>query len=185
MNNLAPTFLGITLQLLDIMLPKRDFVFSRNSYHPGSIKTQERLWRGCGEQFLLDRSATRKPNDLKEFLKNYENKRKLFKLILDVWSSSSAAAHLQICNSVFLVHLKEKARWHLCRIFWRQQDFIKFLGEIICHVLFQFVPSVLTAVGAYDVASLRSKRVTPYLILCFSRFLLCMGFFSTYWGFVL
>lgn len=102
-NNPAPTFLGITLQLLDIMLPKGDFVFSRDSYHPGSIKTQERLWRGCGEQFLLDRSATRKPNDLKEFLKNYENKRQLFKLILDVWSSSPAAAHLQICNSVFLV----------------------------------------------------------------------------------
>ena len=103
MTNLAPTFRGITLQLLDLMLPKRDFVFSTDSYHPGSIKTQERLRRGCGEQFLLDGSATRKPKDFKEFLTNDENKRQFCKLILDVWSSSSAAAHLQKCNSVFLV----------------------------------------------------------------------------------
>ena len=103
MTNLAPTFRGITLQLLDLMLPKRDFVFSTDSYHPGSIKTQERLRRGCGEQFLLDGSATRKPKDFKEFLTNDENKRQLCKLILDVWSSSSAAAHLQKCNSVVLV----------------------------------------------------------------------------------
>ena len=42
MTNLAPTFRGITLQLLDLMLPKRDFVFSTGSYHPG----QSRHWRG-------------------------------------------------------------------------------------------------------------------------------------------
>ena len=49
MTNLAPTFRGITLQLLDLMLPKHDFVFSTNSNHPGLIRTQERLRRGCGE----------------------------------------------------------------------------------------------------------------------------------------
>ena len=103
MTNLAQPFRGITLQLLDLMLPKRDFVFSTDSYHPGSIKTQERLRRGCGEQFLLDGSVTRKPEDFKEFLTNDENKRELCKLILDVWSGSSAATHLQKCNSVILV----------------------------------------------------------------------------------
>ena len=39
MPNLAPKFRRITLKLLDLMLPKRDFVFSTDSYHPGSIKT--------------------------------------------------------------------------------------------------------------------------------------------------
>ena len=53
------------------------------------------------------------------------------------------------------VHLKEKARWHLWRKFWRHKDFKKCLGEVLCHVLFWFVLSALTAVGAYDVASLR------------------------------
>lgn len=38
-TDLAPTFGGISLQLLDLMVPKRDFVFSTDSYHPGSIKT--------------------------------------------------------------------------------------------------------------------------------------------------
>ena len=33
MTNLAPIFRGITLQLRDLMLPKRDFVFSTDSYH--------------------------------------------------------------------------------------------------------------------------------------------------------
>ena len=43
MTSLAPTFRGITLQLLDLMLPKRNFVFSTDSYHPELINTQERL----------------------------------------------------------------------------------------------------------------------------------------------
>ena len=66
MTNLAPTFREIPLQFLDLMLPKCDFVFSTDSYHPGSIKTQEQLRRGCGEQFLLDGSATHKPKDFKQ-----------------------------------------------------------------------------------------------------------------------
>ena len=103
MTNLAPTFGGISLQLLDLMVPKRDFVFSTDSYHPGSIKTQERLRRGYGEQFLIGGSATRKPRDFKEFLSNDENKKQLCKLILDVWASLSAASNLQKCNSAVLV----------------------------------------------------------------------------------
>ena len=65
MTNLAPTFRGITLHLLDLMLPKRAFFFLTDSYHPVSIKTQERLRQGCGEQLLFDGSATRKPKDLR------------------------------------------------------------------------------------------------------------------------
>ena len=67
------------------MLTKHDFVFSTDSY-PRSIKTQERLRQGCGEQFPLDGSATRTTEDFKEFLTNDENKRQLCKLILDVWA---------------------------------------------------------------------------------------------------
>ena len=65
MTNLAPTFRGTVLQLLDLMLLKRDFVFLTDSYHPGSIKKQERLRRGCGEQFLLDGSVTHNLKDLR------------------------------------------------------------------------------------------------------------------------
>ena len=103
MTDLAPTFGGIALQLLEAMVHKRDFVFSTDSYHPGSIKTQERLRRGCGEQFLLDGSATRKPKDFKVFLSNDENKKQFCKMLLDVWSSTHASKQLQKCNTAVLV----------------------------------------------------------------------------------
>jgi len=45
---LAPTFGGICLQILDQMANKQNFVFSTDSYHPDSIKAQERMRRGCG-----------------------------------------------------------------------------------------------------------------------------------------
>ena len=102
MTDLAPTFGGIALQLLDVMVPKRDFVFSTDSYHPGSIKTQERLRRGSGEQFLLDGSSTRKPKDFKSFLTNDENKKQFCKMLLDVWSSSHATTQVQKCNTAVL-----------------------------------------------------------------------------------
>ena len=47
------------------MVSKNIFTFSTDSYHPHSIKTQERQRCGCGEQFILDGSATRKPKDFK------------------------------------------------------------------------------------------------------------------------
>ena len=49
MTNLAPTFRGIILQLLDLMQCKRDFVFSMDCYHLGSIKTWKRSRQGCKE----------------------------------------------------------------------------------------------------------------------------------------
>ena len=51
LTNLPPTFGGICLHMLDLMLSKRDFVFSTDSYHPDSIKVQERIRWGCGDQF--------------------------------------------------------------------------------------------------------------------------------------
>ena len=49
MTNLAKPFRRITLQLLDLMLPKRDFVFSRDSYHP-AVPNPEYIW---GYRLLL------------------------------------------------------------------------------------------------------------------------------------
>ena len=73
------------------MTAKQNFIFSTDSYHQDSIKSQERVIRGCGEQFILQRSATRKPKDFKAFLTNYENKRQLWEVLLQVWSSWKGA----------------------------------------------------------------------------------------------
>ena len=52
--NLPLTFGGICLQVLHLMVSRKSSIFSRDSYHSDSIKTQERKRRGCGEQFILD-----------------------------------------------------------------------------------------------------------------------------------
>ena len=77
------------------MTSKKRFIFSTDSYHPESIKTQERLRRGCGEQFILDGSATRRPKDFKSFLTNDANKKQLCEVLLKVWGSSAAASRLE------------------------------------------------------------------------------------------
>ena len=103
LTNLPPTFSGICLHILDLMASKCNFVFSTDSYHPDSIKTQERLRRGCGEQFLLSGPATRKPKDFKIFLSNNENKKQFCEVIKEVWGSSSAASRLEKSNTTVLI----------------------------------------------------------------------------------
>ena len=75
---LLPTFGEICLQVLDQMVAKKNFIFSTDSYHPDSIKSQERLRRGFSEKFIIDGPATRKPTDYKLFLSNDENKTHCF-----------------------------------------------------------------------------------------------------------
>ncbi|XP_068228658.1 uncharacterized protein [Palaemon carinicauda] len=53
LSNLPPTCGEICLQILDQMIAKKHFLFSTDSYFPGSIKAQERLRRGSSSQALL------------------------------------------------------------------------------------------------------------------------------------
>ena len=103
LTNLPPTFGGICLQILDQMVHKKNFVFSTDSYQPDSIKTQERLRRGCSEKFLLGGPATRKPTDFKLFLTNDDNKLQLCQLLLTVWQSTQAAPRLEKCGTAILI----------------------------------------------------------------------------------
>jgi hypothetical protein len=94
LKDLPPTFKHICLKVLDQLSYKPDVVFSTDMYVEGSVKTQERLRRGCSEKLLLEGVDTRKPADFKLFLQNDDNKRQLFKLMLRVWSSEEAAKRL-------------------------------------------------------------------------------------------
>ena len=85
LKDLASTFGEIYLMVLDQMVHKKYFVFSTDSYHPNSIKSQERLRRGTSQMHILSGPATRKPKDMTEFLCNDENKMQLFQLILQVF----------------------------------------------------------------------------------------------------
>ena len=100
--NFPPTFRGISLQILDLMVSKKGFIFSTDSYYLDSIKTLERK-RGCGEQFILVGSATRKPKDFKAFLTNDANKKQLHEVLLKVWENPAAVSRLQISTDAVII----------------------------------------------------------------------------------
>ena len=106
--NLPPTCGEICLQVLDQMVTTKHFLFSTDSYHPDSIKAQERLRRGSSEKIILAGPATRKPYDFKLFLANDENKKQLCQLLLKVWGSQTAASRLERTEMAVLI-VEEKA----------------------------------------------------------------------------
>ena len=59
LKNLPPTFGEICLQVLDQMAAKKNFVFSPDSYHAGSIKAQERLRRGFSQRHIIEGQGAR------------------------------------------------------------------------------------------------------------------------------
>lgn len=103
LSNLPLTCGDICLQVLDQMVAKKHFLFATDSYHPDSIKAQERLRRGSSEKIILAGPATRKPYDFKVFLANDDNKRQLCHLLLRVWSGREAASRLQNTEKAVLI----------------------------------------------------------------------------------
>ena len=57
------TFREICLKLLDIMVPKKHFLFSTDSYCKDSIKSQERLRRGSSTKLIIEGPATLRPEN--------------------------------------------------------------------------------------------------------------------------
>lgn len=108
LTNIAPTFGGICLQVLDMMASKKNFIFSTDCYEAESIKGQERLRRGTSERFIIDGPATRKPADFKLFLANEKNKLQLCQLLLRVWGSKEAASRLDKCDTA-IINVEGKA----------------------------------------------------------------------------
>ena len=87
LTNLPLTCGEICLQVLDQMVAKKHFLFSIDSYHSESIKTQERLMRGSSEKIIRAGPSKRKRYDFKMFRANDDNKKQLCHLLLRVWST--------------------------------------------------------------------------------------------------
>ncbi|EDO46758.1 predicted protein [Nematostella vectensis] len=113
LTQLPPTFGEICLQMLDQMVAKKDFIFSTDSYHENSIKSQERIRRGSSPKYIVDGPATRKPAEFKIFLSNDANKVQLYRLLLRVWGSSVAASRLEKCDRGILVVEGKAYRYEL------------------------------------------------------------------------
>ena len=106
LKDLPSTFGGICLKILDQMIPKKNFVFSTDSYDKYSVKAQERLRRGLSKQFLIDGPSTRKPLDFKSFLQNDQNKEQLCDLLLRVWSSEKAFSRIESCSNPIIIKVE-------------------------------------------------------------------------------
>jgi len=102
-TNLPPTWGEICLHVLGQMVATKHFLFSTDSYHPYSIKAQERLRPGSSEKIILAGPATRKPYDFKMFLAHDDNKKQLCQLLPRVWSGRQAASGLETTEMAVLI----------------------------------------------------------------------------------
>ena len=64
-------------------------------HFPNSVKSSERVRRGCSKKLLIKGLNTLKPPDFREFLTNGENKSQLFNLMKRVWSSNDVAGRIR------------------------------------------------------------------------------------------
>ena len=103
LSNLPPTFGEVSLQILDRMISKHDFIFSTDSYHMYSVKGMERLRRGSSPSHIVDGPATRRPTDMKEFMTNETNKKQFFELVKKMWGSDAAAARIEKAQRAMVV----------------------------------------------------------------------------------
>lgn len=154
-GNLPPTCGEICLQVLDQMVTRKHFLFSTDSYHPESIKTQERLRRGSSEKIILAGPATRKPYDFKAFLANDENKQQLCELLLKVWSSPQACSRLDKTEMAVLV------------VEGRAHQLISSNGEVSWQILFTKICMIIktTLISIFHIFFL--KYSYTFLFACF------------------
>ena len=94
MKDIPSNFNKICAKVFDVMPHAGDVVFSTYSYNPYSIKSMERLWRGCGERLIIKEDNTKGPMDWKAFLNNDTNKQQFITLLTRLWSQDSYAPKL-------------------------------------------------------------------------------------------
>lgn len=106
MREVPSNFKQIAEKLFNMMPKKVDVIFSTDMYLEDSVKSMERVRRGCGEKLLIQGENTKKPADWKSFLTNDENKKQLVQVIREAWNSDSYAQKLEgrkvtlICDGV-------------------------------------------------------------------------------------
>ena len=103
--SLPHNFRETIFKIVDHLKSKPNVVFSTDSYHQSSVKSQERLRRGTSQKILVNVNNTM-PADFSDFLKNPENKTQLFQVMLQVLSSEEAASKLKDKKMIMIVEGK-------------------------------------------------------------------------------
>ena len=94
LTEVPETFGDIATKIFQITPKANDFVFSTDMYRANSVKSQERVRRGCSDRYLVKGPSVRKPANWKEFLSNDENKDVLCEILLLVWSDNKFSANI-------------------------------------------------------------------------------------------
>ena len=95
MTEIPDTLKGVCEKLFRMIPGTSDFIFSTDMYHKNSIKSTERIRRGCGDRLLVKGPAMRRPADWKGFLSNDENKEQFTDILVRVWSDDSFSENLK------------------------------------------------------------------------------------------
>ena len=103
LRDVPATFGEIIMKIFDQMVAKKNFIFSTDSYHPDSIKAQERIRRGCSQKYIVHGPLTRKPTDFKLFLQNDSNKQQFFQLMLEVAKTNDASDRIAKCGTAIII----------------------------------------------------------------------------------
>ena len=75
----------------NIVVHSSPLIFSTDMYNEDSVKSGERLRRGCGEKLIVSGECTIKPKDWKAFLTSDANKKQLVQVLLRTWCSDLSA----------------------------------------------------------------------------------------------
>ena len=89
MTEISDTFQGACEKVFKMIPGSCDVVFSTDMYAENSIKSLERVRRGCGDTLLIKGPSMKRPQDLKRYLSNDKNKEQFTEMILKVWSDDS------------------------------------------------------------------------------------------------
>ena len=89
MTEIPDTFRGACEKVFKMIPGSCDVVFSTDMYAENSIKSLERVRRGCGDTLLIKGPSMKRPQDWKSFLSNDKNKEQFTEMILKVWSDDS------------------------------------------------------------------------------------------------
>ena len=103
---LPSTFKETVFKIADNLKKKKNVIFSTDSYHQSSVRSQERLWRGESPKMIINVN-TKMPQSFPDFLRNADNQIQLFKLMLHVLSSKEAQDMLK--EKKFIMILEGKA----------------------------------------------------------------------------
>lgn len=95
LKEIPSTFGGIALKILsNVVVHSSPVIFSTDMYSQYSIKSGERLKRGCGDKLIVSGESTKRPKNWKTFLYNDDNKTQLVNVLLKSWRSDSSAGLL-------------------------------------------------------------------------------------------